>query len=288
MQEQAVPCQNSHTGSELVVSLRSQAALRYWLIRPWTTWVRLIRAVTSTSWPGLVQRRSLFPRLVRPVLVIVPRVRGEDLIGKNVAELVDLPEGQPGGPSRAMTEEQASKVLAAATGTGNAYVKVIRIGEARTAATHAANRGRPGRVRQQAAQEGRTSRSKGDLRDATYRVCRAQLDIDADANPRLEALFVLSITLGLRPGELRALTRDHVDLDQGVIHVWRSTRRDGDTKTLARAPPGAPSTPSRRTGSARTPSGSRHARHGTTPTSSSAMRTGASTAATRSTGGSAR
>jgi hypothetical protein len=28
---------------------------------------------------GLVQRRSLFPRLVRPVFVVVPRVRGEDL-----------------------------------------------------------------------------------------------------------------------------------------------------------------------------------------------------------------
>ena len=28
---------------------------------------------------GLVQRRSLFPRLGRPVFVVVPRVRGEDL-----------------------------------------------------------------------------------------------------------------------------------------------------------------------------------------------------------------
>jgi len=28
---------------------------------------------------GLVQRRSLFPRLVGPVLVVVPRVLGEDL-----------------------------------------------------------------------------------------------------------------------------------------------------------------------------------------------------------------
>jgi hypothetical protein len=27
---------------------------------------------------GLVQRRSLFPRLVRPMLVIVPRVLGQD------------------------------------------------------------------------------------------------------------------------------------------------------------------------------------------------------------------
>jgi integrase len=69
-----------------------------------------------------------------------------------------------------------------------------------------------------------------DLRDATCRACRAQLGIDADASPRLEALFVLAITLGLGPGELRALTWDH-DLDHGVIHVWRSTRRDGGTKT---------------------------------------------------------
>ena len=62
-----------------------------------------------------------------------------DLIGKNVAELVDLPEGQPGRPSRAMTEEQARKVLqAAASDTKNEYVKVIRIGEAKSAATHAA------------------------------------------------------------------------------------------------------------------------------------------------------
>jgi integrase len=48
---------------------------------------------------------------------------------------------------------------------------------------------------------------------------------------RLEALFVISITLGLRPGELRKLTWDHVDLNRGVIHVWRSASKTGDTKT---------------------------------------------------------
>jgi integrase len=42
---------------------------------------------------------------------------------------------------------------------------------------------------------------------------------------------VLSLTLGLRPGELRKLSWDHVDLDQGVIHVWRSASRTGDVKT---------------------------------------------------------
>lgn len=44
-------------------------------------------------------------------------------------------------------------------------------------------------------------------------------------------MVVLSITLGLRPGELRKLTWDHVDLDTKVIHVWRSASRTSDVKT---------------------------------------------------------
>jgi integrase len=35
----------------------------------------------------------------------------------------------------------------------------------------------------------------------------------------------------LRPGELRKLTWDLVDLNQGVVHVWRSASKSGDTKT---------------------------------------------------------
>jgi integrase len=42
---------------------------------------------------------------------------------------------------------------------------------------------------------------------------------------------VLSITLGLRPGELRKLTWDHVDLNRGVVHIWRSASKTGETKT---------------------------------------------------------
>jgi integrase len=42
-----------------------------------------------------------------------------------------------------------------------------------------------------------------------------------DDNLRLEALLVLSITLGLRPGKLRKLTWDHIDLNGGVVHCWR-------------------------------------------------------------------
>ena len=72
-----------------------------------------------------------------------------------------------------------------------------------------------------------------ELKDATCLSCRSQLGLDntGNANQRLAALFVLSITLGLRPGELRMLTWDYVDLDGGVVHVWRSASKTGDTKT---------------------------------------------------------
>jgi integrase len=56
-----------------------------------------------------------------------------------------------------------------------------------------------------------------DLTDATCRSCRAQLDATEVNGGRLEALFVLAITLGLRPGELRALTWDLVNLDSGIV-----------------------------------------------------------------------
>src|SRR5208283_4578100 len=46
-----------------------------------------------------------------------------------------------------------------------------------------------------------------ELRATTCRSCRARLGLDgeADESRRLEALFVLSLMLGLRPGELRSL-----------------------------------------------------------------------------------
>jgi integrase len=43
-------------------------------------------------------------------------------------------------------------------------------------------------------------------------------------------LFIISITLGLRPGEPRMLTWGHVDLNREVIHVWRSASTRGDAK----------------------------------------------------------
>jgi integrase len=47
---------------------------------------------------------------------------------------------------------------------------------------------------------------------------------------RHHALFAVSIYMGLRPGELLKLRWDHVDLDEAVLYVWRSTSEGDKTK----------------------------------------------------------
>ncbi len=70
----------------------------------------------------------------------IRRAQKHDLIGRNVAELADLPEGQPGRPSRAMTQDQAGKLLEAASGNPSGYVKVVKVGKYGRAARRDADR----------------------------------------------------------------------------------------------------------------------------------------------------
>ena len=188
---------------------------------------RLFREVAKAlSKASLVKIKSTLVRSIR-------RAQKYDLIGRNVAELVDLPQGQPGHPSRAMTEEQATKVLEAAGGQPTSFVKVVKVGQAKNAATHAATDAGELACGTWTRREAPAIVIGTDLATTTCRFCRVNLGLDADAdeNRRLEALFVLAITLGLRPGELRKLTWDHVDLNNAVIHVWRSASRTGEVKT---------------------------------------------------------
>jgi hypothetical protein len=147
--------------------------------------------------------------------------------------LVDLPQGKPGRRSRAMTEEQAGKVLRAATGQVTVYVKVVKASRGRYGATHAATETGELACGTKPPKDAPVTQTSIVLEEATCRSCRTQLGLDgeADESRRLEALFVLSLMLGLRPGELRKLTWDHVDLDKGIIHVWRSASRTGDVNT---------------------------------------------------------
>jgi integrase len=84
---------------------------------------------------------------------------------------------------------------------------------------------------------------------ARWRQLPDQLGLDGASDGRLEALFVLAITLGLRPGELRALTWDRVNLDLGIIHIWRhpSPGARSCSPSVHGRPHGAQETPGRRT-----------------------------------------
>lgn len=55
----------------------------------------------------------------------------------------------------------------------------------------------------------------------------AEILWDALDGERLGNYFRLQLALGLRPGEGLALCWDAVDLDGGVLHVWRGIQRDG-------------------------------------------------------------
>ena len=132
-----------------------------------------------------------------------------------------------------MTQAQAGKVLKAAGGQASGFIKVVRAAKGRDGAAHAATEIGELACGNNPHAEATVTDVSTELKDVTCRSCRSQLGLDdsAEANGRLQALFVISITLGLRPGELRKLTWDHVDLNRGVVHVWRSASKSGDTKT---------------------------------------------------------
>jgi integrase len=59
---------------------------------------------------------------------------------------------------------------------------------------------------------------------------QARRFLDAARGVRLEALYVVAVHAGLRPGELLALGWEDVDLDRGVMHVHRALS-DGEFTT---------------------------------------------------------
>ncbi len=132
-----------------------------------------------------------------------------------------------------MTQAQAATVLKTASGKATGYIRVVKASNGRYGATHAATETGELACGTKPHPNATITEVSREIKETTCRSCRAQLGIDEtdNANLRLEALFVLSITLGLRPGELRKLTWDHVDLTRGVVHVWRSASKTGDTKT---------------------------------------------------------
>ena len=121
----------------------------------------------------------------------IRHAEADDLVGRNVAALVDTPKGQQGRPSKSLTLQQAVAVITAAE-----TLPVMEL--------------RPG------------------LKDV-----RRPAEL-------MYAYIVLSLLVGIRTEEARALRWDHVNLDGDPhadpplpphVALWRSVRERGETKT---------------------------------------------------------
>jgi integrase len=60
---------------------------------------------------------------------------------------------------------------------------------------------------------------------------QVELALDGAKGGRMYALVMLGFMLGLRPGEIRALKWEHIDIGKGLVHVVSYARKGGDGKT---------------------------------------------------------
>jgi hypothetical protein len=120
---------------------------------------------------SLVMIKSTLRRSIR-------RAQRHDLIGRNVVELVDLPQAQPGRPSRAMTQEQAGQLIATSTGTSTRYSEVVVIGKYRGAAAHAISPGGELACGTRKSKDATMSHLGADLAEVTCRSCRSRLGLE--------------------------------------------------------------------------------------------------------------
>jgi hypothetical protein len=119
----------------------------------------------------LVMIKSTLRRSIR-------RAQVHNLIARNVVELIDLPGGQPGRPSRAMTQAQANKVLKAASGRVAGFVKVVRASKGRYGAAHAATETGELACGNKPHPKATITDVSAELKDTTCRSCRSQLGLD--------------------------------------------------------------------------------------------------------------
>lgn len=74
-------------------------------------------------------------------------------------------------------------------------------------------------------------------KQATFNEEQARTFLDAAKGDRLEALYVLAISTGMREGELLGLTWRDVDLVRGIVHVTRSLQEsDGPVRRILDEP----------------------------------------------------
>jgi hypothetical protein len=144
----------------------------------------------------LVMIKSTLRRSIR-------RAQVHNLIAWNVVELIDLPSGQPGRPSRAMTRAQASNVLKAASGRRAGFVKVVRAAEGREGAAHAATDTGELACGNKPHPDATVTDVSTELTDTTCRTCRSQLGLD-DSDEANQARGAVRRLDNARPAPRRA------------------------------------------------------------------------------------
>jgi hypothetical protein len=112
----------------------------------------------------------------------IRRAQVHNLIGRNVVERIDLPVGQPAHPSRAMTQEQAAKVLKTASGKATGYVRVVEASNGRYGATHAATETGELACGTKPHKDTTITEVSREIKETTCRSCRPQLGIDETDN----------------------------------------------------------------------------------------------------------
>ena len=164
----------------------------------------------------------------------IRRAQARDLIGRNVIDLIDLPAGKARQAVPGHDRGAGGRRSQGGRGRLDRYTRVVKASNGRYGATHAATEAGDARLRHPAAPEGdRSPKSAATCsrRPAAHAGPNSASTATATPTSVSPPLFVVAITLGLRPGELRKLTWDLVDLNRGVVHVWRSASKSGDTKT---------------------------------------------------------
>ena len=151
---------------------------------------------------------KLYADMLRPLLASIGTKALDKLTGQDVrAALVRMAENHS---DRAV--QMAHQSLARAIRRAVAHDRVGRnVAEAAE---------RPAGKKQGRASKSMTPEVAAQL----YRHCLDEGSMIAD-------YAIVAVLTGMRPEELRALRWDHVDVAGGMLHVWRSVRASGDTKT---------------------------------------------------------
>lgn len=151
---------------------------------------------------------STYRETLEPVLAIIG--------GKQLAKL------EPGDVERALQTIAKTRSTRTVQIAANSLERAVQ---------RAVRHGQTGRNVAALADRPQGSQAAGRESKAMTRDVLELLLAKCETDGAVGAYAIVAVMTGCRPEELRALTWSHVDMEAGVIAVWKSDRHGGDTKT---------------------------------------------------------